>query len=319
MAYPDPRCRCCPGRLHRHQHAAWEHGDESQGGQARWLVAVSERRPGEHAGCGGRHYFVRQRCRLQPAWTFKLASSLVTSGPGFGSLAASPIVANGVVYLQDLGDNVYAIALATGKLEWESRSARRSSKGGPNGVALAGGFVYGDTMPRCSRSAPPPARRSGSTTCERPGHVRHPAAGRKRRVYLASPSGRAHRRDPTRTERRHRKPDWRSTRSPPQGQARPLTAQAAHGRHRWWERRLGDLRDRQPLSSGRRGDRPPFAMLYTNSEVNLDAATGKLRWYYQGVANDFMDHDMQTSPIAGDHQRDARGHRLAERWAWSTR
>ena len=32
--------------------------------------------------------------------------------------------------------------------------------------------------------------------------------------------------------------------------------------------------------------------------MNLDAATGKLRWYYQGVANDFMDHDMQTSPIA---------------------
>jgi hypothetical protein len=32
--------------------------------------------------------------------------------------------------------------------------------------------------------------------------------------------------------------------------------------------------------------------------VNLDAATGKLRWYYQGVTNDFMDHDMQTSPIA---------------------
>jgi glucose dehydrogenase len=26
--------------------------------------------------------------------------------------------------------------------------------------------------------------------------------------------------------------------------------------------------------------------------------TGKLRWYYQGVSNDFMDHDLQTSPIA---------------------
>jgi alcohol dehydrogenase (cytochrome c) len=42
----------------------------------------------------------------------------------------------------------------------------------------------------------------------------------------------------------------------------------------------------------------PAAQLYTDSELNLDAATGKLRWYYQGVSNDFMDHDMQTSPIA---------------------
>jgi glucose dehydrogenase len=42
----------------------------------------------------------------------------------------------------------------------------------------------------------------------------------------------------------------------------------------------------------------PSPWLYSDSEVNLDAATGKLRWYYQGVTNDFMDHDMQTSPIA---------------------
>ena len=42
----------------------------------------------------------------------------------------------------------------------------------------------------------------------------------------------------------------------------------------------------------------PSAQLYTNSDVNLDAATGKLRWYYQGVPNDFKDYDMQASPIS---------------------
>jgi glucose dehydrogenase len=42
----------------------------------------------------------------------------------------------------------------------------------------------------------------------------------------------------------------------------------------------------------------PARNLYTNSDVNLDAATGRLRWYYQGVPNDFKDHDMQTSPIS---------------------
>jgi glucose dehydrogenase len=42
----------------------------------------------------------------------------------------------------------------------------------------------------------------------------------------------------------------------------------------------------------------PSRQLYTDSEVNLDAATGKLRWYYQAVPNDFQDHDLQASPIS---------------------
>ena len=70
---------------------------------------------------------------------------------------------NGVAYLQDLGDNVYALALATGKLKWEYRVSPKIVEGGPNGVAVAGGVVYGDTMRLCSRSAPEPARPSGPT------------------------------------------------------------------------------------------------------------------------------------------------------------
>jgi alcohol dehydrogenase (cytochrome c) len=42
----------------------------------------------------------------------------------------------------------------------------------------------------------------------------------------------------------------------------------------------------------------PAQDLYTDSDVNLDAATGKLRWYYQGVRDDFKDYDMQASPIS---------------------
>ena len=44
----------------------------------------------------------------------------------------------------------------------------------------------------------------------------------------------------------------------------------------------------------------PSRQLYTDSAVNLDAATGKLRWYYQAVPDDFEDHDLQASPIAAD-------------------
>ena len=77
---------------------------------------------------------------------FKLPASEVTHGPGFGALAATPIVTNGVVYLQDLGYNVYALTLATGTLKWEYRvSPGKITGAGPDGVAVAGGVVYGTT------------------------------------------------------------------------------------------------------------------------------------------------------------------------------
>ncbi len=41
----------------------------------------------------------------------------------------------------------------------------------------------------------------------------------------------------------------------------------------------------------------PARLLYSDSDVTLNARTGKLRWYYQGVENDFKDFDMQASPI----------------------
>jgi glucose dehydrogenase len=46
----------------------------------------------------------------------------------------------------------------------------------------------------------------------------------------------------------------------------------------------------------------PSRQLYTDSAVNLDAATGKLRWYYQAVPDDFQDHDLQASPVSADIQ-----------------
>jgi PQQ enzyme repeat len=118
---------------------------ESESGEARRLVALSERRSWEHPGRGGLHHLVANVASIQQAWTFKLPAAEVPTGPSFGSLTGTPIVANGVAYLQDLGDNVYALALATGKLKWEYQVSSKIVEAGPNGVALARGVVYGDT------------------------------------------------------------------------------------------------------------------------------------------------------------------------------
>jgi glucose dehydrogenase len=80
---------------------------------------------------------------LKKAWSFTLKGPAATSVSGAGTVAAGPIVVNGVVYIQDLHSNVYALSLATGKLEWQYIVNKKELSGpGPNGVALANGMVY---------------------------------------------------------------------------------------------------------------------------------------------------------------------------------
>src|SRR5215467_11853162 len=239
---------------------------------------------------------------LQQAWTFKLPAAEVPSGPSFGSMAATPIVTNGVAYMQDLGDNVYALALATGKLKWEYQvSPAKVVEGGPNGVAVTGGVIYGDTMTTVFALS---ARTGKAIWVDRDllnqgqgtfGIQPQVANGS---VYLASSIG-----------------------TGPSGGVL-LALRASTGKVLWrfntllhgrasrfgaggaWEPPLvgGDgsvtFGIGNPYHSAAQAIGQPGPQLYTDSEVNLDAATGKLRWYYQGVANDFADHDLQSSPIA---------------------
>ena len=84
--------------------------------------------------------------KLKEAWTLKLAGKGATNVDGAGSFAANPVVVNGVVYIQDLEANVYAVDLATGKLKWEYPvNIPEASGPGPDGVAVANGTVYGDS------------------------------------------------------------------------------------------------------------------------------------------------------------------------------
>jgi alcohol dehydrogenase (cytochrome c) len=242
--------------------------------------------------------------RLAQAWTFKLTGPAAAGVTGTGSLAATPIVANGVAYFQDLDANVYAVALATGKLRWEYvlNTAERSGPG-PDGVAVAGEAVYGDS--------PTSAFALGASTGRRiwvSNHLLSKGQGTfgiqpqvaSGRVYLASGYGNA------------------------PGGGVLLALSASTGQVLWkfntvlvpdlgaqlvgaggaWETPLassdgsvtfGTGNPYQPADSA---IADPSALLYTDSDVNLNAATGKLRWYYQGVPDDFKDFDMQASPIS---------------------
>lgn len=242
---------------------------------------------------------------LQQAWAFRLPSSLVTSGPGFGSLAATPIVADGVVYLQDLGDNVYALSLGTGKLEWEYQVSPKIVEGGPNGVALAGGVLYGDTSSTVfalSAATGKPIWVDQDLLTDGQGTFGIQPLAANGRVYLASSIGTV----PTggillALNAATGKLDWTFNTIV---SASDGGAQTPYGSGGAWETPLAGsdgsvtFGTGNPYQPAAEAIAHPGQWLYTDSEVNLDAATGKLRWYYQGVTNDFMDHDLQASPIA---------------------
>src|SRR5581483_2106853 len=75
---------------------------------------------------------------LHKIWQFKIP------GTGFfGNFATTPVVQDGVVYMQDLNSNVYALNQLTGKLEWEHKF--KAPTIGPNGVAVGYGHLYAAT------------------------------------------------------------------------------------------------------------------------------------------------------------------------------
>jgi outer membrane protein assembly factor BamB len=245
---------------------------------------------------------------LVQAWTFKLTGTAALGVRPYGSLAATPIVQDGVVYFQDLDSNVYALALATGKLEWEYRCNQPERSGpGPNGVAVVDGKVYGLS---------PTAAFALSATTGRTiwvnSHLLTKGQGTfgiqpqvaDGRVYLASQYG-----------------------SGPGGGVL-IALNASSGATLWkfntvvgahagvqslgvgsggaWETPLVGSDGSVTYGIGNPYQSPasaithPSAQLYTDSDVNVNAATGTLRWYYQGVPDDFKDYDVQASPISAN-------------------
>ena len=76
--------------------------------------------------------------QLKEAWALEIEGTGV-----YGSYASTPVVADGVVYSQDLESNVQALDLESGDVLWSKKY--ESPSHGPNGLAVADGHVYGAT------------------------------------------------------------------------------------------------------------------------------------------------------------------------------
>jgi outer membrane protein assembly factor BamB len=81
----------------------------------------------------------RSVVQLRVAWRFRFPEQPTLSGVA----ASTPLVAAGRVYVQTLNSNVYALDARTGRVVWRCPFHRAS--GGPNGLAAAGGRLFGST------------------------------------------------------------------------------------------------------------------------------------------------------------------------------
>jgi glucose dehydrogenase len=243
---------------------------------------------------------------LTKAWSFQLTGKETKGVGGFGTLSANPIVVNGTVYIQDLHSNVYALSFATGNLLWSYLVNKNELSGpGPNGVAVVGGVVYGETPKSVfALNATTGAKiwsndkvlKSGEGTF---GIQPQVANGR---IYLASQYGHVPGGGVLLALNASTGRVLWTFKTEPNDDAGPAALTAGGGGA--WETPLVNANGSvsfgigNPYQSEEGAMSTPSKALYTDSVVNFNAATGTLNWFYQGIANDFMDHDMQASPIS---------------------
>jgi outer membrane protein assembly factor BamB len=244
--------------------------------------------------------------KLGVAWHMPLTAKSL-----YGAYSSTPIVSNGVIYSQDLESNVQAIDLQTGKVLWTKRY--ESADQGPNGLSVGGGRVYGATATSAFALNETTGAQLWSVEL-----VRNSAEGidmapgyHNGIVYIATVPGN------------------NSKFYAPGGVGILWALEASTGKKLWhfdtapenlwghanvnsgggvWYAPAFDAQGSIYFGTGNPAPFPGTAQypwgssrpgpdLYTDSLVKLDAATGKLEWYYQAFPHDLYDHDLQDPPI----------------------
>lgn len=243
--------------------------------------------------------------RLRQAWTLP-----ITTKSEYGSYSSTPIVSDGVIYSQDLSSNVQAIDLKTGRVLWTH--SYESPDQGPNGLVVADGRVFGATATAAFALEEKTGRQLWMVPLVRNEHEGIDMAPGYQNgvVYVATVPG-------------------NNEKFYGGGGVGILWAlQASTGRKLWhFDTAPESLWGHPEINSGGgvwyspafaggsiyfgTGNPAPFPgtsqypwgssrpgpNLYTDSLVKLDAATGRLQWYYQQTPHDLYDHDLQDPPM----------------------
>jgi len=256
---------------------------------------VRSTRDGAAAHAGGR----TARAALPVRWRFRLPGE-----PGFSGIeTATPVVSGGRVYIQDMNSNVYALDQRDGRPVWRHRYGRPD--GGPNGVAVGYGRVFGGTDTSMFALAARDGRevwRARLTSSKNPitiaplvanglvytGTTGQAPGGRGTLYALDERTGAVRWRFDTIAR------PWRFPREASGGGAWYPPSLDDHGSLYW------GIANPYPWGGSKQhpnGGAYPGPVRYTDSLVVLDARSGKLRWFDQVTPHDVRDYDFQLSPI----------------------
>jgi outer membrane protein assembly factor BamB len=248
--------------------------------------------------------------KLEKRWSFRLPYA-----GSYGAFTSNPIVAGGVVYLEDPDSDVFALRLATGKLVWRHDYHSVTPSGGPNGVALGYGLLYGETENSAFALDPHNGKQvwiRKLTANRNEGIDMAPQLydgkllistipGGSTSFYAGGAYGVVYALD-ARTGRVL----WRF--STVKNPARMWGDPKRNGGGGLWYPPAVDSSGRVFIGVGNPSPYPltksdanarsrPGPNLYTDSLVALGGNTGKLLWYRQVTVHDLRDHDFQDPPI----------------------
>jgi outer membrane protein assembly factor BamB len=245
---------------------------------------------------------------LEDAWS--LPSQAQST---YGAYSASPVISNGVIYMQDLESTVQAISLDSGEVQWSWQS--ESATQGPNGVVVADGKVFGATASSVFALDQETGKELWSApVAEAPLAIDMAPGYEAGLVYVSTV--------PTNV----------NSESPAGGVGTLFALDAKSGKKVWQFETVpkdlwGDKKNNAggglwypPSFDGKGsmyfgtgnpvpfpgtaqkpwGSSRPGPNTYTNSIVKLNAKTGKLDWAYQQTPHDIYDWDFQNSPILAE-------------------
>jgi glucose dehydrogenase len=246
--------------------------------------------------------------QLKPAWTRPL-----TAQSQYGAYASIPVIADGVVYSQDLVSNVEALDLHTGEVLWSKDYD--SPDQGPNGIVVGGGRVFGATAEGAFALDQKTGKeiwfqkliRNDEEGIDMTPGYHHgmvyvsTVPGNNTKFYNEGTKGILWALD-AKTGKRV----WSFDTAPTKTWSKKNTTINLGGG--LWHAPAFDQQGGIYFGVGNPGPWPgneeypwgksrPGRNLYTNSLVKLDAKTGKLKWYYQLTPHDIYDWDLQDPPI----------------------
>lgn len=267
---------------------------------------------------------------LAVAWKLPITATLQNSyvpAAKYGAFASTPVIdENGVVYFQDADSNVFAVNLETGQEIWKKEYSLPNE--GPNGVTVANGIVYGCTSMFCfaldAETGEEVWKSERLTITEAEGKAKLPAAAALGAETAIDKGITAKGQGINFAPQVHNGVVFVSTSGQITG-GEAIALDAASGQVLWRTNETKDPADRpaggpagtggawnapaigpegtvflgvgNPYRSDNQAIKTPTELLYNDSTIALDPKSGDVKWYMQGVPNDFYDWDMQISPV----------------------